>query len=182
MNANLMGAPCLEAAFHKREVSKAFLHANVGYCPLALARLAGAAAPAIASITNNPRFNPLVFSLPAHNGKICALDGVRAELAAQVALRINGPREDDEAARVPVEPMDGAHGRGTALLFLCNRSGKKVCQRRREKPPRSRAEFRRFLRVPHRCQSRRFLNNNHGIIDIPNCGLRNRSEKFRSLL
>jgi hypothetical protein len=84
---------------------------------LALSGLAGAAASAVSPIPNDPRFKSLVQGSSSDNGQIGALDGVSAKLQAQVALCRNRPREDHEAARFLVEPVDGANGRMTATLL-----------------------------------------------------------------
>ncbi len=68
--------------------------------------LIGAAAPAVAAITDEARGDALRRHKAGHNGEITADDGMGMELFAQAALGSHRAREDDESARFLVKSMD----------------------------------------------------------------------------
>src|ERR1700722_5802821 len=71
----------------------------------------GAAAPTIAAITDKSRLNSLWRQKAGDNGEVATNNSVRVELLAEAALRRHGAREDDETARILVEPMDDPQSR-----------------------------------------------------------------------
>ena len=62
--------------------------------------------------------DPAIFGLPSHNRQVRSLDCVRAKLQAEIAFRLGGPREDQEAARVLVKSVNRLYLRGTALAIF----------------------------------------------------------------
>src|SRR6516162_8460783 len=68
--------------------------------------LIGAAAPAVATIAEEARGDPLRRNEAGHHGEITADDGMGVELFTQAALGGHRAREDNESARLLIEPLD----------------------------------------------------------------------------
>src|SRR5262249_1049665 len=101
-----MRAPRLQPAFHQRVFSQSLDNPNVSHGALAGAGVRGAAAPAVAPVVDQTRLDPSPERLAADQGEIAALDGVFAELLAQMPCGLRGAGEDDQAAGVAVKSMD----------------------------------------------------------------------------
>src|SRR6266446_5556412 len=78
MNAYLVCASGLQAAFHQRIVSELFQDPNMGYGALTLALRQRAAAPAVAPVIDQHGLNSAIFRAAAHQGEIAALERMRA--------------------------------------------------------------------------------------------------------
>ena len=75
---------------------------------LPVGRLRPAAAAAVAAVADQPGRERLRLHRPGHDGDVPAHDRVRLELPAQVALGPDAPGEDDQPARLLVQPVDDA--------------------------------------------------------------------------
>src|SRR5258708_8055654 len=109
MNANLVGTPCLQTAFGQGEVAELRHDANVRNRAFALTGIRCAAPPSVAAIFDKVGFNLTFLGVASYHGQVAALNRMRPELLAQVALRFGSPRENDQAAGFLIEPMHGAH-------------------------------------------------------------------------
>src|SRR5207249_190705 len=107
MNTHLVCPARLEPAFDLGKPTQVLDKADVGDRPLAGAGLVRAAAPPIASVTNQPRVD---FSGPGpttDHREIAAFDRVGAELAAKFSLRFRSASKNQQAARIFIEAVNG---------------------------------------------------------------------------
>ena len=93
-----------------------------------------AAAPAVAAVAHQPRLDPPRHGPAAHQRQVTPLDRVRAELPAQVRLGLRRQREDDQAARLLVDAVDGPQ-RGGFPAGPRQQRRQQVGQRRRQEAP-----------------------------------------------
>ncbi len=111
VDANLMGAPGLEATGQERGASEALERLEVGDGELPLAASLGdRAAEAVAAIRDDVRANRRLADVAVSDREVAPERGVLAELLAEVLLRRDRARKDDEPGGLLVEPLDDAEG------------------------------------------------------------------------
>src|SRR5579884_1429727 len=101
------------------------------------AGLFGAAAAAVAAVADEARGDALRRHKAGHYGEITACNGMSVKLFAQTAFRSNRACEDNQAARLLVEPMHDAQTRQRPFedtaFALTDQFGYEIFQRRRER-------------------------------------------------
>ena len=140
---------------------------------LALIGERGAAAPAVAAIAHEEAADGPRLDLAGHDRQIAARDGVLAKLHAEPAFRFDGAREDDQAARLLVEPLYDAQARAWLMFLLGQRHADlphdEIVERRREQS--AVLEPIALLRMAHGADTGRFFDDDQMRIDVANGNL-----------
>jgi hypothetical protein len=118
----------------------------------------------IASIFNQPRLDPLVAKAAAHQGQVGALDGVKPKLFAQMALGGAIACENDQPARLLVQPVHGPHAACRPAFALGESGWQEVCQSSRQKAAAARAKLGGFFRMAHGRKARRLVDDHDRIV------------------
>ncbi len=161
MDANLVRASRFQPAFDKRVIAKLFHDAHMSHGSLAVTRLGAATPPAIATIPHQVGLDAPRFGLPTHHCQITPFDRVCPELLAQMTLRLDSPREDNQTAGVLVEPMHCSNRRGASCSGLSQQCRQQIGERLWQETLGSFAELCRFLRMPHGGEPRWLFQDNH---------------------
>jgi hypothetical protein len=176
VNADLVRAAGLQAAFHERAIPQFLDDANMRYGPLAFTGRLRAATAAVATVSNDVRFDSFRFRLTTDQGQVAALDGMLAKLLAQVPLGLRRQGEDHQAAGVLVDAVDRPNldatrrpgDAATRRPMLGKEVWQKIGEGLGEEAPATRAELGGFLRVAHGGQAGRLLHHHHLIINVAN--------------
>ena len=166
VDTHLMRSPRFQTALDQGEVAKIFEDGDVRDGSLPLAGPTGAAAATVTAIVYQVRLDAPRLRTTAHQGKVAALDRVRAKLSPQVTLGLGGAGEDYQTARFLVEPVDGADAPRPTIRLVGYQARQQIGERRRQKATAANAELRGFVSVPHRRQARRLVNDDNRGIDI----------------
>jgi hypothetical protein len=119
VNANLVRSPGIQPAFDQGVLSQVFQDPYMRYGALAGPPLylpptlggdieGGAPSPAVTPVADQACLDGPRLSPAADHRRIPALDGVGSELLPQMSFRFRCARENDQAAGLFVEPVDGA--------------------------------------------------------------------------
>jgi hypothetical protein len=130
-----------------------------------------AAAPAVASVADQLRFDPSRFRLAAHQGNVGSVRRVIAELIAEMfgGNRIAG--EDDQSAGVAIQPVHG-NDSSPAFCLGSQQSRQKVGERRGQKTLAASTELGSFVTVSHGGQPRGLFHNDDMVVGVAKLNLR----------
>jgi len=106
VNAELVRTACLEPALDQRVIPQLFQDVHMSDRPLTLSGLGAASAAAVASVSDQARFDTPRFRPTADDGPVTAFGTMRAKLPAKVAFGSNGARENDEPRSFLIEPVN----------------------------------------------------------------------------
>jgi hypothetical protein len=121
MNPHLVSPAGFEAAFDKRVVAQLFQHAHMGNRALPFVRFRHGSTPAIAPVRDHVRFDARRLGLATNDCQITTLDGMGAELLAQVPFCFLGTSEDHQAARILVQSVHGVYSSSFSRPALSQR-------------------------------------------------------------
>src|SRR5207244_135603 len=110
VNADLMRAAGFQTALYERVFPQRLDDADMRDSAFAfgiLRRSLGTAAAAIASVTNQIRFNGFIAGPAAEQRDVGSVNGMSPELLAEMAFRRGGAGQDDQTCRFLVKAVDG---------------------------------------------------------------------------
>jgi hypothetical protein len=163
VDTHLMSAASFQLAFDQAKIAESLDDANMSDGKLPVL---AAAAPAVTAIGDEMRLNACVLGLPTDQSKIASANRVRAKLLAQLALGFRSASEDDEPACFLVDAMHRPNSALNSLARFGQDARQEIDQSGRQKflgPPSRSGDF---MRVPHRRQPRRFLDNDEMRVGI----------------
>ena len=154
-------------------IGKRFLDRDVRDRVLAGVAQGGAAAPAVAAITDQRAANRLRRDDAGDNGEIAARDGMPAKLHAEPPFRIDGACEDDKPAGLLVEPLHDTQVGPRIVLLACQLHADLPHDEIVEREDEQAAFFEPvlFSRMAYRADAGGLLDDDDMLIDIANRNL-----------
>ena len=168
VDADLVRPPRFQPALQERVAGQRLDRRNVRHGPLALAGERRTPPPAVATVFDEDRRDRLRRHRPGDQRQIPPRHGVQLELQAQAAFGVGTPGEDEQPARLLVEPVDDAQRRqraGPDVEPAGDGEGGEVLQ--------GRHEFLALLRplqlrrVPHAVDPGRLLDDDDVAVEVP---------------
>src|SRR5262249_4846528 len=104
MYPDLMRAAGLQAAFDQRVLTEIFHNPHVSDSTFSWATFQSGPTTAVASVTLQVRFDAPRLCYAANHSQVTALDGMSTELFAEFPFCFPGAGENDQAARLLVQP------------------------------------------------------------------------------